>query len=119
MKTITFSTLILILALIIIGCQKRPEEATASESAKVDTSAKVQFRQSDVKISKFLDQLDDPSTSQDIRKQILCVDYPSEYKNNYMPALLQLSPNDYTETKLMKNLDAALNYYKEKDNIHC
>ena len=35
-----------------------------------------------------------------------------------MTTLLELSP-DYTETKLLKNLDTALNYYKEKYHIKC
>jgi len=33
--------------------------------------------------------------------------------------LLQLQPHDYTETKLLNDLDMAVNYYKEKLNISC
>ena len=36
-----------------------------------------------------------------------------------MPALMKLSPGEYTESKLIKDLDIALDYYKKKDNIQC
>ncbi len=39
-------------------------------------------------IEAFLNQLEDPDTSQKVRTQILCKDYSGEYKKNYMPALL-------------------------------
>lgn len=104
MKKIIFTTL---LALTITGCN-RPSEQTISD-----------FEASDEKISKYLDQLDDPNTSTDQKKKILCTDYPLEYKENYMPNLLKISPQDYTKEKLLADLDTALNYYKEKENIRC
>jgi hypothetical protein len=36
-----------------------------------------------------------------------------------MPNLLKLNPENYTEAKLLSDLDIALNYYKEKENIQC
>lgn len=115
MKKTLFTTLLL--SFVITGCN-RPDEQTTSEPTK-DLTITAQFEQSDDKINKFLDQLDDPNIVQNARIQILCKDYPTEYKTNYIPALLKLSPAEYTETKLLKDLDVALNYYKEKDNIHC
>lgn len=99
------------------GCDKQAEPPTSKQSENPTITA--QFEQSDEKISKFLDQLDDPNTSQEVRKQILCRDYPKEYKENYMPALMELSPGEYTEGKLIKDLDIALDYYKKKDNVQC
>lgn len=109
----------LFLTLAITGCQKQQEEAAASEPAKIDTTAKAQFEQSDRKIEVFLNQLEDPDTSQEVRTQILCKDYPGEYKKNYMPALLKLSPTDFTEKKLLLDLDSTLNYYKNTFGIKC
>ncbi|CAM2994694.1 hypothetical protein [Acinetobacter celticus] len=106
MQKIILSTLLLSLA--ITGCQKQQAEDT-----------KTQFEKSDAVIGKYLDQLDDPNTAQDTRIQILCKDYPQEYKTNYMPALLKLSPADYTEEKLLKDLEIALNYYKDNFKIEC
>lgn len=114
MKKIIFITL---LAFIITGCNKQPEQAASEQSDNPTITA--QFEQSDEKISKYLDQLDDPNTSIEQKKKILCTDYPLEYKENYMPNLLKMSPNDYTKEKLLTDLDTALNYYKEKENIRC
>lgn len=113
MKKIIFTTL---LALTVTGCN-RPSDPTSESS--VDSKITAQFEKSDNRISKFLDRLDDPNTPQDARIQILCKDYPAEYKINYMPALMELSPGEYTKGKLIKDLDTALDYYKKKDNIQC
>lgn len=115
MKTITLATLLLTLA--IIGCQKQPEDTKTSNGA--DPVAKAQFEKSDAIINTYLDKLDSADTPQTERTQILCKDYPAEYKTNYMPALLRLSPTEYTRAKLLKDLDIALDYYKKKDNVQC
>ena len=111
MKTkILITTLLLI---ILTGCNKQ----SASEPHNIAITAK--FEQSDKKIGEFLDQLDNPETSQEARTQILCKDYPAEYKNEYMPALLQLEPHAYTQGKLLAELKSALDYYKNKFEIKC
>ena len=119
-KTLTMKTKIITTTLFLIiltGCEKPPKPITSEPSS--DTTNTAQFEQSDEKINKYLDQLDDPNTTQEAHIQILCKDYPAEYKTNYMPALMKLSPSEYTESKLIKDLDIALDYYKKKDNIQC
>lgn len=74
------TTLFLITTL--TGCEKQPEQASLEPSS--DTTITAQFEQSDEKITKYLDQLDDPNTTQEVRIQILCKGYPTEYKTNYM-----------------------------------
>ena len=115
MKIKLLATTLFLIAL--TGCDKQAEPLPTEQSDNPTTTA--QFEQSDEKISKYLDQLDDPNTTQDARTQILCKDYPTEYKTNYMPSLMKLSPGEYTESKLIKDLDIALDYYKKKDNIQC
>ena len=115
MKTITLT--LVLLSSIISGCQKQPDPAAAEP--KQDTATIKQFDEADTKIGKFLDQLDNPNTSLEVRKQILCVDYPNVYIQQYAPALLKLSPNDYTPDKLDRDLAIALDYYKDKFNIRC
>lgn len=66
-----------------------------------------------------MDQLNDPNTTQDARIQILYKDYPTEYKENYKPTLLKLSPTEYSEVKLLKELEIALDYYKNSYEIKC
>ena len=102
------------------GCNNQSKVAETSSSTETDSSiASTQFEKSNKKISKFLDQLDDPNITQEARIDILCKAYPTEYKNNYMQSLMKLSPGEYTEGKLIKDLDIALDYYKKKDNIQC
>jgi len=115
MKTKILTTTLFLI--ILAGCNKPPKPIVTESSS--DTTITAQFEQSDEKISKFLDQLDDPNTPQDARIQILCKDYATEYKTNYMPALMELSPGEYTEGKLIQDLDIALDYYKKKDNVQC
>ncbi|WP_291357577.1 hypothetical protein [Acinetobacter sp. UBA3106] len=115
MKKVLFTTLLLTLT----GCQKQPKEATASEPDKVNQEAKAQFEQSDAIINRYLDRLESPNTTIEEKTRILCKDYPDEYKTNYMPALLRLAAKDYTRSKLLKDLDIALDYYKKKDNVQC
>lgn len=118
MKTRLLATTLFVITL--TGCDNQTKVTEVSNSDETDSSiANAQFEKSDNRISKFLDRLDDPNTSQDARIQILCKDYPAEYKNNYMLSLMKLSPGEYTEGKLMKDLDIALDYYKKKDNIQC
>ena len=114
MKKIIFTSLLLSLA--ITGCQKQePEPAQSTDREK----ATAQFTKSDAIISNYLDKLDNPNTPKAEQISIICKDYPHEYKTNYTPALLKLQPNAYTEAQLLKDLDIALNYYKEKLSITC
>lgn len=115
MKTKILTTLLLTLAF--TGCQKQPEDTKTSNGA--DPVAKAEFEKSDAIINTYLDKLDNAETPQAERVQVLCKDYPTEYKTNYMPALLKLSPTEYTRAQLLKDLDIALDYYKNKDNIQC
>ena len=115
MKTKIFTTLLLSLA--ITGCQKEPSQSASTGIP--DPVAKAQFEKSDAIINTYLDKLDSAETPQAERTQILCKDYPTEYKTNYMPALLNLSPTEYTRVQLLKDLDIALDYYKKKDNVQC
>lgn len=114
MKRIILTSIFL--AVTLTGCNKQSDPATVDP--KENSTAKAQFENSDDAIGVYLDQLDDPNTTHDERTQILCKDYLVEYKSNYMPALLKLSP-EYTEKLLLADLNQALDYYKEKDNIRC
>lgn len=117
MKLKYFITLSLSIVML-IACQKQPEQAATPEPSN-DPVVTVQFEKADQKISDFLDQLDDPDTSQERRAQIICKDYPAVYKNEYMPALLKLSPDEYTEPQLLQDMKIALDYYVQKDKVIC
>lgn len=104
-----------LMSVAICGCQKQQAES----SAKPDSNIRAQFEQSDNQLSVYLDKLDSSTICMEERISILCNQYPEEYKNNYMPALLQLAPEEYTEKDLLRDLDNALNFYKLKANIQC
>ena len=107
-------TIALLLAISITGCQKE-----ASIKATVDPVAKAQFEKSDARIGEYLDLLDDPKAPSAEKYKILCKDFYAEYKNNYVPALLKLQPNDYTEPGLLEDLKVTMDAYKKNLNIHC
>ncbi|WP_171254783.1 hypothetical protein [Acinetobacter sp. TGL-Y2] len=104
--------LIGLLSLGLIACQKEQTEP------KEDLLAKQQFEQADQKIGVYLDILDNQNTSKQQSTKIICEDYPRTYKADYLPKLIKLSP-EYTEQKLLKHLDEALDYYKNKLDIEC
>jgi len=112
MKKITLATLLL--TLLFTGCQKQQ-----AEEAKPDPAITAQFEKSDAVIGTYLDKLENLKTPKEEKTQILCKDYPAEYKTKYMPALLVLSPSEYTEASLLADLKSALDYYKNKFSIKC
>lgn len=104
----------LLLSLAITGCQKEPELSPEDQS-----KLSAQFEKTDVAITAFFDKLDSPNTPIAEKKQIACVDFPAEYKTNYIPSMLKSEGNTYTEEKLLADMDIALDYYKKKDSIIC
>ncbi|MFN3074396.1 hypothetical protein ACK1JC_12395 [Acinetobacter sp. TY2] len=104
----------LLLSLTITGCQKEAELSPEDQS-----KLSAQFEKSDAAITAFLDKLDSPTTPIAEKKQIACVDFPAEYKTNYVPSMLKTEGNTYTEEKLLADMDMALDYYKKKDSIQC
>lgn len=109
-------------ATFLTACQQPNDEVAAAESQNADLAteqATQQFEQSDAQISQYLDVLDAQSTSIKEKTQVLCHDYPHEYKTNYMPAMLKLAAQDYTQDKMLNDLKIAQDYYKEKLKIEC
>ena len=107
-------TIGLLLAISITSCQKQN-----MEEPKVDEAIKTQFEKSDDLLGKYLAKLDNPNIAQNEKIRIICKDFPFEYTNNYIPALLKLQPKDYTEPGLLKDLKTTEYYYKEKLKISC
>ena len=112
MKIITFTTLLLSLA--ITGCQQQQASSTDTNIDAVTTA----LEKSDITLGGYIEKLESEFTSEDIRTQIICKDYPREYKTNYAPNMLKLS-SEYTEALLLSDLDRVLDFYKAKDQIQC
>ncbi|HDG7210053.1 hypothetical protein [Acinetobacter nosocomialis] len=103
--------LLILLVALLAGCDK-----SSDVDSKIDYKA--QFEKSDALLGTYLHKLDSTNTPLKEKEKILCESYPAEYKQNYMPALLATS-KDYTEDKLLSDLKAATDYYKEKLGIKC
>lgn len=132
-----------IFTLILVGCDQHSQDTKDHQKASQDQKAeqivvqpipassvhvkpsnpeidyKAQFERSDQKISRFMDQLDDPKTVQQDRVRILCKDWPEVYRSEYMPALLHLKPQEFTQPKLLEDLKTATDYYKNSAGITC
>jgi hypothetical protein len=105
---------------IFAGCEEQHKIVENFESTDADSLiAQVQLNHSNKKIIRFVDQLYDPNTPKDVRTEILCKAYPDEYKKNYMPALLRLSPKENMKSELLNDLESALEYYKIHLKIKC
>lgn len=103
---------IVLITIGLVACQKEQSVLQA------DDPLNLQFESADNKITGYLDVLDNPNTSKEQSAKIICEDYPRTYKNEYVPALLKITPS-YTNHELQQDLDNALNYYKRKLNITC
>ena len=102
-----------------IVAQPAPASSVQVKPSNPEIDYKAQFEKSDQKISRFMDQLDDPKTVQQDRIRILCKDWPEDYKSEYMPALLHLKPQEFTQPKLLEELKTATDYYKNSAGITC
>lgn len=105
---------------LLVGCEKPATDVSAQAQMQSTTSIiQAEFEKSDQILTRYLDALDAAQTSRADKIQIICHDYPHEYKVGYMKSLLLLKPQAFTETELLKQLEQAMAFYKEKDHIQC
>ena len=109
----------LVFIFIFSGCQKESDPIDLSETQKIQLRSNQEIEQVDIQINTFLDQLDNPKTPLGVKKQILCIDYPNFYILKYIPTLVEVDPNVYSSEKLLRDLNLALDYYKDKLKIQC
>lgn len=116
MKKFALSTLVTIL--LITSCQEQPEESDTTIPSDKELADVIKFEVANQKIGQFLDQLNSSQTSMAEHQQIICKDYPTIYFDEYVPALMKLSPK-YSMDQLKQDLGVALDLYKEKDQVSC
>lgn len=104
--------LLILLLAVMAGCEK-----DSGVGSKIDYKA--QFEKSDALIGRYLDKLDSSSTPPKVKEKILCESYPNEYKQNYMPALLKISSDQYTEETLLRDFEAVISFYEKALVINC
>ncbi|WP_171495064.1 hypothetical protein [Acinetobacter seifertii] len=112
MRTSLLSSCILI-SLTFIGCSKEVE------IKPLPPSVEEEYLTSNNEIDKMLDALNNHDVPIDEKRELLCKTYPEVYKNHYMPALLKLSPHQYSEEVLLRDFEAVIKFYKQAWSIKC
>lgn len=109
MKNLILTTVVIVLS----GC------AESVETKIPDNTYKEQFEIADQKIGKMLDALDSSDVPMDQKHEILCTEYPEVYKKQYVPALLKVSPDEYSEQALLKDFENVSDSYKKALAVNC
>lgn len=112
MKNSIISSFLLI-SLAFIGCSKEVE------IKPLPPSVEEEYLTSKHEIDKMLDALNNHDVPIDEKQKILCKTYPEVYKNHYMPALLKLSPHQYSKEVLLRDFEAVIKFYKQAWSIKC
>lgn len=102
-----------IFLVVLISCTKQVE------IKPLPLSVEEQYLTSNQEIGKMLDALDNQEVPINKKREILCKTYPEVYKKQYMPALLKLSPDQYTEEILLRDLEAVISFYEKAFVINC
>jgi len=102
-----------IFIVVLISCTKQ------GENKPLPPSVEEQYLTSNQEIGNMLDALNNHDVPIEEKREILCKTYPEVYKNHYMPALLKLSPNHYTEETLLRDFEAVIKFYKQAWSIKC
>ncbi|MDC4797654.1 hypothetical protein NQ843_17560 [Acinetobacter baumannii] len=103
----------LLISLAFIGCSKDVE------IKPLPPSVEEEYLTSNQEIGEMLDALNNRDVPIVEKREILCKTYPEVYKNHYMPALLKLSPDTYTQEILLRDFEAVIKFYKQAWSIHC
>ena len=108
METISFLCLI---TFGIFGCYE-PERVDPEREQLL-----LEYKELDSKFMWYQAQLAGPATENELRKQIICSDFPITYEHEYKPLMIKLEGTDQSKhsTDLMNAFDA----YKLKYNIQC
>ena len=102
-----------ILLVVLISCTKQVE------IQPLPPSVEEEYLNSKHEIDKMLDALNNREVPLENKREILCRTYPEVYKNYYMPALLKLSPDQYSEEVLLRDFEAVIKFYKQAWSIKC
>ncbi|MFK7275251.1 hypothetical protein [Acinetobacter baumannii] len=103
----------LLISLSFVGCTKQ------AETKPLPHSVEEQFINASQQIDTMLDALENREVALNVKRGILCKDYPEVYKKQYMPALLMLSPKIYTKETLLRDYEAVISFYKKTFVVNC
>ncbi|ENV94153.1 hypothetical protein F937_03557 [Acinetobacter calcoaceticus ANC 3680] len=98
---------------VLVSCTKQVENKS------LPPSVEAQFISADQEIGKMLDDLNNQNVPLQRKQEILCKTYPVVYKKQYMPALLKLSPHEYTEEILLRDFETVISFYRKTFVVNC
>ncbi|MDC4634048.1 hypothetical protein OHV71_12685 [Acinetobacter baumannii] len=98
---------------VLVSCSKQ------DKIKPLPPSVEEQFIKASQQIDTMLNALENREVSLSQKREILCKDYPEVYKKHYMPALLKLSPHQYSEEVLLRDFEAVIKFYKQAWSIKC
>ncbi|EMC7871439.1 hypothetical protein [Acinetobacter baumannii] len=113
LEKLLYSLGLTISLVVLVSCSKQ------DKIKPLPPSVEEQFINASQQIDTMLNALENREVALNIKRDILCKTYPEVYKNQYMPALLKLSPNVYTKETLLRDYEAAISFYKKAWSIHC
>lgn len=102
-----------IFLVVLISCTKK------MENKPLPSSVEEEYQTSSHQIGNMLDALNNQEVSLVKKREILCKTYPEVYKNHYMPALLKISSDQYTDETLLRDFEAVIKFYKQAWSIKC
>jgi len=102
-----------IFIVVLISCTKK------IENKPLPSSVEELYQTSSHQIGNMLDDLNNHEVPLEKKREILCKTYPEVYKNHYMPALLKISSDQYTEETLLRDFEAVIKFYKQAWSIKC
>lgn len=108
METISFLCLI---TFGIFGCYE-PEQLDPEREKLL-----LEYKELDTEFMWYQAQLVGPATANELRKQIICNDFPTAYEQEYKPLMIKLEGTH--ETDHSKDLMNSFDSYKSKYNIQC
>lgn len=103
----------LLMCLTFIGCTKQ------IENKPLPPSVEEEYLTSKQEIDKMLDALNNREVPLEKKREILCKTYPEVYKNQYMPALLKITSDQYSEETLLRDFEAVISFYEKAFVINC
>ncbi|AXJ90011.1 hypothetical protein [Acinetobacter pittii] len=102
-----------IFIVVLISCTKK------IENKPLPSSVEEQYQSANQQIEKMLDELNNREVPLEKKREILCKTYPEVYKNHYMPALLKITSDQYSEETLLRDFEAVIKLYKQAWSIKC
>jgi hypothetical protein len=112
-NSILYSFLFISLTSSLLGCSKKHEVKT------LPPSIEAQYMSAEQQLSKMLSDLNNLDVPLQRKRVILCKTYREVYKTQYMPALLKLSPHNYTEQSITRDYEAVISFYKKAFDVNC